>query len=88
MPFSTFEIVMLPNGDVVLQRDGHSEESIVRISFSKVASSYLQGAQLEVAKAMINAGIDAIEMMGSIPSEDTGGRADKPGSAATGRVLH
>lgn len=63
MPTSMYEIVMLPNGDVVLQHVGQPEERVVKISFSADAKIYLQGAQLDVAKAMIDAGIDAVEQL-------------------------
>ncbi|MGV6806958.1 MAG: hypothetical protein ACWA5K_03535 [bacterium] len=65
-----YEIVMLPNGDVVLQRSDENEEPLVRISFSEEALAILQGHRAEVAKAMIDAGIDAVEQIGGESPDD------------------
>lgn len=57
---STFlEIVELESGDIVLQRSGGSDEPFLTISFSKEAKGYLPEGRIELAKAMIQAGIEA-----------------------------
>lgn len=57
---SLYEIVELSNGDVVLRRvDDESSEPLVRIQFSEESLNYLGESKFEVAKAMIEAGMDA-----------------------------
>lgn len=65
MSSSFYEIVMLPNGEVVLQRSDEEGEPLLRISFSEEALYYLREGSMDVAKAMIDAGIDAVEVIGN-----------------------
>ncbi len=59
-----YEIVMLPDGDYALQRtDGGDGEPLVRIRFSKEAQHYLRDSSVDVARAMIDAGIEAVEQI-------------------------
>ena len=64
MSTTLYEIVVLPNGDFALQRADEKEEPLIRISFSEEAQVMLQSAGLDVAKAMIDAGIDMVEQIG------------------------
>lgn len=64
MSSSLYQIVMLPSGDVVLQRTDDTGEQLVRITFSDEVRSFLGAASMDVAKAMIDAGIDVVEHMG------------------------
>jgi hypothetical protein len=52
----------MPDGDIVLQRvDADSDaEPLVRIRFSDQARAYMDDASLEVARAMVEAGVKAI----------------------------
>ncbi|MEP5765592.1 MAG: hypothetical protein ABJ308_13425 [Halieaceae bacterium] len=67
MSSSFLEIVELPNGDIVLQRseeDGvEAGEPLVVIQFSEESRVYLLDGTLEVARAMIQAGIQAAAQM-------------------------
>ena len=89
MPTSLYEIVMLPNGDVILQRADHTEEPVVTISFSEDAKAYLQEARLDIARIMIDAGIDAVEQLSAdevmelMEEAEAGGDRDTPA-----RILH
>lgn len=65
MASSLYEIVMLPDGEVVLQRSNEDGEPLIRISFSDEAKYYLRDTRMDVAKAMIDAGIDVVERMSS-----------------------
>lgn len=65
MSSSFYEIVMLPDGEVVLQRSDEEGEPLIRISFSEEALCYLREGSMDVAKAMIDAGIDAVEVLGT-----------------------
>jgi len=59
VPASFLEIIELADGEVVLQRAEDDSEPMVRIRFSEEARLYMMDNGLEVAKAMIQAGIQA-----------------------------
>lgn len=63
MSSSFLEIVELPNGDIVLQRSDEDDEPLVVIQFSEESRVYLNDATLEVARVMIQAGIQAAAQM-------------------------
>ena len=64
MSSSFLEIVEMPNGDIVLQRSDDEEgEPLVVIQFSEESRIYLMDGSLEVARAMIQAGIQAAANM-------------------------
>jgi hypothetical protein len=60
---SFLEIVELANGDIALQRAEDEGEPLVVIQFSEESRVYLMDATLEVARAMIQAGIQAAASM-------------------------
>lgn len=59
MPTSFLEIIELGDGEIVLQRTDDESEPLVRIRFSDEARLHMMDNGLEVAKAMIQAGIHA-----------------------------
>ncbi len=59
MSASLLEIVDLGNGEIVLQRADDDAEPLVTIRFSDESRMYLMDSGMEVAKAMIQAGIQA-----------------------------
>ena len=59
MSASLLEIVDLGDGEIVLQRADDDSEPLVTIRFSDESRIYLMDNGLEVAKAMIQAGIQA-----------------------------
>lgn len=60
MSSSLYEIVELSNGEVVLRHaDDTQAEPLVKICFSQESLQYLGDAKFAVAKAMIEAGMDA-----------------------------
>ncbi|TQV81367.1 hypothetical protein FKG94_09765 [Exilibacterium tricleocarpae] len=63
MPSSLFEIIELPNGDIALQRAGEEGEPVVCIRFSQESLYFLRESKFEVAKAMIEAGLEAASEM-------------------------
>lgn len=81
MPTSLLEIVDLGEGEIVLQRADDDSEPLVRICFSDESRLYLMDNGLEVAKVMIQAGMQAAATLVEQDSalEDAGGRP---------RVLH
>ncbi|WP_444931443.1 hypothetical protein ACJJIF_06605 [Microbulbifer sp. SSSA002] len=61
MSSETFEIIELANGDVALRRAGHKEDPLVSISFSAESLQFLQKHKVAVARAMLEAGIEAVQ---------------------------
>lgn len=59
-----YEILELPNGEIVLQRLEGDAEPLVRIRFSDQAKAYMEDSSLMIAKAMVEAGIKAINELG------------------------
>ncbi len=59
MSVSEFELIVLENGDIGLQQVGEGE-LLVRVNFSAEVKRYLGEQQVEVAKRMINSGINAV----------------------------
>ena len=51
------ELVKLENGDIALRNSDVPDEPLVTIVFSEQISSFLQTDQLEVARAMVEAGM-------------------------------
>lgn len=65
-----FEIVELSNGDIGLRRaDEESEEMIVKIQFSAQAKEGLKNHHIEVAHAMIEAGVSKVSELSGIDIE-------------------
>ncbi|TVT35767.1 hypothetical protein [Marinobacter vinifirmus] len=56
---SFFEIVQLSDGDYALRRIDDDAAPLVRISFSEEAREMMENRDMNVAKAMIAAGIEA-----------------------------
>lgn len=80
MPTSFLEIVELPDGRIALRR-AEDEEALVVLDFSADAKAFLQGQHLEVAKAMLNVGV---QMAGKLVENDFHQDDDEEGE----RVLH
>ena len=70
MSTSLLEIVDLGDGEVVLQRVEGDSEPLVSIQFSDEANAYLMGNNLAVAKAMIQAGIEAAAQWAEVNNLD------------------
>ena len=63
MAASLLEIVDRGNGEIVVQRADDDSEPLVTIRFSDEARAYMMDNGLEVAKAMIQAGMQAAAVM-------------------------
>lgn len=70
MSSSLYEIVELANGDVVLQKADEKAEPLVSIRFSADSLSYMREGKLDVAKAMIEAGMEAASDLADEGVED------------------
>lgn len=82
MSASLLEIVDLGDGEVVLQRADDDSEPLVTIRFSDESRIYLMDNGLEVAKAMIQAGIQAAVAIAEQVEQDSGA------AGTASRMLH
>lgn len=82
MAASLLEIVDLGDGEIVLQPADGESSPLVSIQFSEEAREYLMDRGLDVARAMIQAGIEAVAAISeqAEAAEDT--------TAAASRILH
>ena len=83
MSASLLEIVDLGNGEIVLQRADDDSEPLVTIRFSDETTLYLMDNGLEVAKAMIQAGIQAAAALSEEAELEV-----EASSSPEARVLH
>ena len=74
MSTSLLEIVDMGDGEIVLQRADDDSEPLVTIRFSEESQLYLMDNGLEVAKAMIQAGIQAAATLSEEAEQEVGGR--------------
>ena len=86
MSTSLLEIVDLGDGEVVLQRADDDSDPLVSIQFSEEASAYLLENNLEVAKVMIQAGIQAAAKMAEMSSIEM--ESSESAEKAEQRTLH
>ena len=83
MSTSLLEIVDLGDGEIVLQRADDDSEPLVTIRFSEESQLYLMDNGLEVAKAMIQAGIQAAATLSEEAELEV-----EAGSSPEARILH
>lgn len=82
MSASLLEIIDLGDGEIVLQRADDDSEPLVTIRFSDESRIYLMDNGLEVAKAMIQAGIQAAAVIAEQGEMEIETTSEAP------RVLH
>ena len=88
MSTSLLEIVDRGDGEIVLQRADSDSEPLVTVSFSDEARIYIMDNGLEVAKAMIQAGIQAAAVISERGDGDADEAPESSESHGTTRVLH
>lgn len=59
MPSAFLEIVQLASGEIVLRNSDGEGEPLVNIRFSEAAKDYIGNSDVDIAKVMIQAGIQA-----------------------------
>lgn len=69
MSSETYEIIELSNGDVALRRAGHKDDPLVRIHFSAESLEFLQEHKVTIARAMLEAGIEAVQDINALEPE-------------------
>ena len=82
MSASLLEIIDLGDGEIALQRADDDSEPLVTIRFSDETRIYLMDNGLEVAKAMIQAGIQAAAVIAEQ------GEMEVETTSEVSRVLH
>ena len=76
-----YEIVEMEDGDIaLLKSNDKSDEPLVRVRFSQESNEYLGAARFEVARVMIEAGLDAVA--------DLEEQTDAEISSVTSSLLH
>ncbi|GGY70723.1 hypothetical protein GCM10011613_14030 [Cellvibrio zantedeschiae] len=72
MSSSFYEILELSSGEIVLKRSGDesSVEPLVTLKFSAESIAFLGAARFEVAKAMIEAGMEAASELAEQSHDD------------------
>lgn len=72
MSSSFYEILELSSGEIVLKRssDEGSSEPLVTLKFSEESKAFLGSGRFEVAKAMIEAGMEAAGELAEQNSEE------------------
>lgn len=83
MPTSVLEIIDYGDGEIVLQRSGDDSEPLLRISFSEESQLYLMDNGLDIAKVMIQAGLQAAATL--VEQDDA---PESAGPVAEHRTLH
>jgi hypothetical protein len=70
MPSTLYEIAELPDGDVVLRKiDDENGEPLVRLRFSAESLAFMGEGKFEIAKAMIEAGMEVASELAENPEE-------------------
>ena len=87
MSTSILEIVELSDGEVVLQNAEGESSPLVTIRFSDETRVYLMGNGLEVARAMLQAGIQAAADLAEQGEIELEGETSAT-AAEAGRILH
>ena len=82
MSASLLEIVDRGDGEIVVQRADDESEPLLTINFSDEARAYMMDNGLEVARAMIQAGIQAAAAISESGNDESGASRQSP------RVLH
>lgn len=81
-----YEIVELSDGVYGLQRSDSEDEPVVTIRFSPQSLAFLEGAQVDVVKAMIEAGIRQVEEF-TVENENSES-SSKQDQSVTNKVIH
>jgi hypothetical protein len=82
MPASLLEIVDRGDGEIVVQRADDESEPLLTIQFSGEARAYMMDNGLEVARVMIQAGIQAAAAISESGNDELETAQDSP------RILH
>ena len=65
-----YEIIELADGDIALQRADEEGEPLLKIHFSNESQELLEDAKIDIAKAMIEAGLEVVGAIDLIDDAD------------------
>jgi hypothetical protein len=85
---SYLELVELANGDVVLQRSEGDENPLVTIRFSDETREHINGSCLEIARAMVQAGIEAVSTAAGEDAFAEDGEVDLDELELQAKIVH
>ncbi len=87
-----YEIVELANGDIALQKEGDSKKvtngaPLVTMRFSTDLLRFLRGAKMDIAKVMIEAGLERVAHLAeSVTREDMEAKIESSSVSITAKV--
>lgn len=87
MSSDLYEIIELSSGEIALRRASEDGEPLVIIKFSEESLYFLKDAKYEVAKAMIEAGMEAAGEL-AVDAVDRDASAFETMSIAGTKILH
>lgn len=67
---TVLELIELPNGEIALKRADSDEKPLVEIRFSEESEMAMDDVKMHVARAMVEAGIEAFAELNTVPVED------------------
>lgn len=74
-----YEIIEAENGDIVLQREGDAEgEPLVVMRFSEELMRHFENSKVDIAKIMIEAGLEHVAKLAEEKTEKLGLSRKKP----------
>lgn len=86
---SYLELVELANGDIVLQKAEGDDKPLLLIQFSDETRRHIPGSCLEVARAMVQAGLEAAAVMDDEAALENDGEEDEStNSDVNSKTLH
>ena len=89
MSSAFLETIQLENGDFALKGADETSDPLVSITFSDEAKAYIDDAAMEVAKAMIQAGIQVVARLDEARFKgSTMTTEEEEGTTKGVRILH
>lgn len=67
---TVLELIELPNGEIALKRADSDDKPLVNIRFSEESEMAMDDVKMQVARAMVEAGIEAFAELNTVPVED------------------
>lgn len=87
MAISSLEIIQLATGEVIVRRAGQDADPLLTLDFSEESKAYIADATLDIARAMVQAGIETAVELGLV-DENGEVAAEQDGVDADHKTLH
>ena len=88
MPSAFLEIVQLANGEIVLRNSEGEGEPLVNIRFSEESKNYIGDAEVDIAKVMIQAGIQAAAHINEAKLAEIDKHSETEAASSEKQILH